>query len=175
MTWWTGQGALLLMIYLTTPFLVVFLLIFYLSIRRGGGAVIGRGKVWEVLWILLAGGVWVVINLSSIGWVPSGLGGVDAGTAPSQRLSVDAAMWYFQLNTVKLAPYTPTEIVAVSRDTMHGLGIYDLEGRLIATVMLMPGMKERLVLTFEPGKYTIRCLEYCGDGHALMTASFTVG
>ena len=174
--WWTGLGALLLMIYLTTPFLVAFLLIFYLSIRRGGKpAAEGGGRAWEVLWILLVGGVWVVINLTSIGWIPSGLGGVYTGVEPTQRLTVEASMWFFKLDADRLAPYTPTEIVAKSYDTMHGVGIYDPEGRLVATMMLMPGMGERLVLTLQPGEYIIRCLEYCGDGHAAMVSRFTVG
>lgn len=167
---------MLLMIYLTTPFIVAFLLIFYLSLRRGVSTTpAAGGRVLEVFWILLVGGVWVVINLVSVGWMPSGIGGVDAGVEPSQKLNVEAAMWFFKVETPRLEPYTPTEIVAWSADTMHGLGIYDPEGRLVTTIMLMPGMKERLVLTFQPGKYIIRCLEYCGDGHALMTASFTVG
>lgn len=176
MTWWTGLGALLLLIYLTTPFLVAFLLIFYLSVRRGGrrGVLESGGRVSEVLWIILVGGVWVVINLASIGWLPSGLGGVAADVEPPQTLTVEASMWFFKVGTDRLAPYTPTEIVAWSSDTMHGAGIYDPEGRLIVTIMLMPGMRERLVLTLQPGEYTIRCLEYCGDGHALMIGRFTV-
>ncbi|MEM3096729.1 MAG: CRISPR-associated CARF protein Csa3, partial [Nitrososphaerota archaeon] len=177
MTWWTGLGALLLLIYLTTPFLVAFLLIFYLSVRRGGrlGVLESGGRVSEVLWILLVGGLWAVINLASIGWLPSGLGGVETGTEPSQTLTVEAGMWFFKVGADRLAPYTPTEIVAWSTDTMHGVGIYDPEGRLITTIMLMPGMRERLVLTLQPGEYIIRCLEYCGDGHALMIGKFTVG
>jgi cytochrome c oxidase subunit 2 len=177
MYWWSGIGALLLMIYLTTPFLAAFLLIFYLSVRRAGKAG-GKGLaggVLEVVWILLIGGVWVVINLYSVGWMPAGLGGAVTGVDPSQTLNVEAGMWYFKLDVNRLAPYTPIEIVAWSSDTMHGLGIYDPQGRLITTIMLMPGMKERLVLTLEPGEYIIRCLEYCGDGHALMIGRFTVG
>jgi len=177
MNWWSGTGALLLMLYLTTPFLVAFLLIFFLSVRKGGreGTLGSGGRILEVVWILLVGGIWVVINLYSFGWLPSGIGGVTTGVQPTQILNVEAGMWYFKLDVNRLAPYTPTEIVAWSSDTMHGLGIYDPQGRLVTTIMLMPGMKERLVLTLEPGEYIIRCLEYCGDGHALMIGRFTVG
>ncbi len=169
--WWSGR-ALILMIYLTTPFIAAFLLIITLSIRRRTGQ--GGGHILEVLWILLVGVVWTVINLVSIGWIPAGVGGVE-GIQPQQSMTIEASMWLFKVDAPRLNPYTATEITAWSTDTMHSVAIYDPDGRLITTIMLMPGMKERLILNLPPGEYIIRCLEYCGDGHAYMAASFKVG
>lgn len=63
-----------------------------------------------------------------------------------------------------------------SRDVNHDFGIYNPEGDLIAQVQAMPNYVNDLEVTFrEPGRYTVRCLEYCGVGHAGMEKEFTVG
>lgn len=63
-----------------------------------------------------------------------------------------------------------------SRDVNHGFGIYDPEGRLIAQTQAMPDYVNYLSVTFhQPGHYQVRCLEYCGVGHAMMKKDFTVG
>ena len=63
-----------------------------------------------------------------------------------------------------------------SRDVNHDFGIYSSEGDLIAQVQAMPNYVNYLEVTFrKPGHYTVRCLEYCGVGHARMEKEFTVG
>ena len=62
-----------------------------------------------------------------------------------------------------------------SRDVNHDFGIYDSEGALVAQVQAMPNYVNNLEVTFHhPGLYTVRCLEYCGVGHAHMEKNFTV-
>ena len=62
-----------------------------------------------------------------------------------------------------------------SRDVNHGFGIYNPEGQLIAQTQAMPDYVNYLAVTFhQPGHYTVRCLEYCGVGHAVMQKDFTV-
>ncbi|MDE3099319.1 MAG: cytochrome c oxidase subunit II [Verrucomicrobiota bacterium] len=62
-----------------------------------------------------------------------------------------------------------------SRDVNHGFGIYNPEGQLIAQTQAMPDYVNYLAVTFhQPGHYTVRCLEYCGVGHAIMQKDFTV-
>ncbi|MEO6923132.1 MAG: hypothetical protein ABI064_03075 [Acidobacteriaceae bacterium] len=62
-----------------------------------------------------------------------------------------------------------------SRDVNHDFGIYDSEGELVAQVQAMPNYVNDLEVTFhKPGNYTVRCLEYCGVGHAGMEKNFTV-
>lgn len=59
-------------------------------------------------------------------------------------------------------------IEATSLDTIHSIGVFESQGRLIATVMVMRGRREVVTLYLKPGEYAIRCLEFCGDGHAFM-------
>ena len=62
-----------------------------------------------------------------------------------------------------------------SFDVNHDFGIYDAAGRLLGQVQAMPGYTNHFVYVFQaPGAYTVRCLEYCGLGHHMMTASLTV-
>ncbi|MDE3067343.1 MAG: cytochrome c oxidase subunit II [Verrucomicrobiota bacterium] len=62
-----------------------------------------------------------------------------------------------------------------SRDVNHGFGIYNPEGQLIAQTQAMPDYVNYLAVTFHhPGHYIVRCLEYCGVGHAVMEKDFTV-
>lgn len=70
---------------------------------------------------------------------------------------------------------TPVVFEVTSRDVNHGFGIYDPRNRLIGQVQAMPDYVNRLPFEFHlRGHYTIRCLEYCGIGHAAMQGSFEV-
>lgn len=63
-----------------------------------------------------------------------------------------------------------------SRDVNHSFGIYDPKGDIIAQTQAMPDYVNYLEVTFHtPGRYTIRCLEYCGIGHPMMEKQFVVG
>lgn len=175
--WSTGPGAVYLMFYLTLPFLALFLAAVWRAYQRSKRQITGgppHASVVEVGWLFSVGIVWTLINLYSLGWIPS-VGG-HAASAPQQSLTIVAGMWYFNISAPSLKPNVPTEVVAWSVDTMHSAGIYDPDGKLVATLMLMPGMRERAVLIFDkPGVYTVRCLEFCGDGHAFMKGRFVVG
>ncbi|MDQ2681505.1 MAG: cytochrome C oxidase subunit II [Candidatus Eremiobacteraeota bacterium] len=68
---------------------------------------------------------------------------------------------------------TPIVFDVTSRDVNHGFGIYAPGGNLISQVQAMPDYVNHLEVTFTtPGRYTIRCLEYCGIAHASMQGSF---
>ncbi len=180
--WESGLGAFLIFFYITTPFLVVFFILVFLSTRRARQAerlakVSGKKlAVAEVLWLLLVASIWTVINVSSLSWIPAGIG-TAALTVPvpgEQVLEVEAFIWGYNISTTTLEAGAPIRIVAWSKDTIHSTGIYNPDGELLVTLMLMPGMREQVVLNLEPGMYWLRCLEYCGDGHAYMSAVFKV-
>lgn len=62
-----------------------------------------------------------------------------------------------------------------SIDVNHGFGIYDSSGTLLGQVQAMPNYVNHLPFYFSRiGRYTIRCLEYCGIGHPAMLAVFRV-
>jgi cytochrome c oxidase subunit II len=69
----------------------------------------------------------------------------------------------------------PIVFDVTSQDVNHGFGIYDPQERLIGQVQAMPDYVNHLPFTFTlPGAYTVRCLEFCGVGHAYMHAQFEV-
>jgi len=180
--WGSGLGAFLVLLYVTSPFLVVFFILVFLSVKRARQAEklakVSKKKlaVAEVLWLLLVASIWTVINVSSLSWIPAGIGtaALAVPAAGEQVLEIEAFMWGYNLSTTTLEAGTPIRIVAWSKDTIHSTGIYSPDGELLITLMLMPGMREQVVLNLEPGVYRLRCLEYCGDGHAYMSAIFNV-
>jgi len=94
---------------------------------------------------------------------------------PAQKVPVIAQQFvflmpdHFPLNRRILFEVT-------SHDVNHGFGIYNPEGQLIAQTQAMPDYVNYLAVTFrQPGHYTVRCMEYCGVGHAVMEKDFTVG
>ena len=55
-------------------------------------------------------------------------------------------------------------------DTTHGFGIYSPGGVFLLQAQIVPGYTTNLVFTFdEVGDWEIRCMEYCGLGHGVMT------
>jgi len=83
-------------------------------------------------------------------------------------------MWAYTLDSTVLKTGA-VKFVAKSLDTIHSFAVYSPSGEVLATIMLMPGMTEEITLELrEQGEYTVRCLEYCGDGHAAMVSRFRV-
>jgi len=176
----TGMGAVLLFSYLTAPFLVIFLLLVVLSVRRGKSGGFGAHtevlKVVEVVWLIGVGVVWLTINLVSIPWIPWLQTAIQqpAVAGEAQVVEVDAYMWAYKINPMEVR-VGPVKFVARALDTIHALAIYKPDGQLLATVMLMPGMREEITVVFDrEGEYVIRCLEYCGDGHGYMFSKIIV-
>ncbi|MEM0450228.1 MAG: hypothetical protein QXO17_01480 [Nitrososphaerota archaeon] len=179
----TGAGAVLIFVYLTAPFLVVFVALFLLSVRRGKRAS-AEGlrenerliRAAEVVWLIAIGLTWTAINLVSIQWIPwiQAQTAVSTQQEPTQVVQVEAFMWGYRLDAYELRTGV-VKFVARSLDAIHAFAVYSPRGELLATVMLMPGMTEEIVLELrEPGEYTVRCLEYCGDGHSAMASKFRV-
>lgn len=70
---------------------------------------------------------------------------------------------------------TPVVFDVTSADVNHGFAIYSPAGKLLAQVQAMPGYTNHLDLVFnDPGRYSVRCFEYCGIAHAAMQAEFDV-
>lgn len=59
----------------------------------------------------------------------------------------------------------PVELQVTSSDVIHSIWIPELQGK----IDMIPGRENRLLLeATEPGVFTGRCAELCGDGHARM-------
>ena len=98
-----------------------------------------------------------------------------AAELPSAKhIPVSAQQFAFPIPAV-LPVNTPIVFDVTSKDVNHGFGIYDPENRILAQVQAMPDYVNHLAVEFkEPGKYTVRCMEFCGVGHAYMQAAFEV-
>lgn len=132
-----------------------------------------RGYVIRGRWFL---GITLLLLAVFVGTIPFfPYLSAAAALQPAEKVPVIAQQFvfimpdHFPLNRRILFEVT-------SRDVNHGFGIYNPEGQLIAQTQAMPDYVNYLAVTFhQPGHYTVRCMEYCGVGHAMMQKDFTVG
>jgi cytochrome c oxidase subunit 2 len=88
---------------------------------------------------------------------------------------VTGGQFFWSLVPDRVQAGTPVRFDVTSVDVNHGFGLYDPHGHLLGSVQAMPGYHNKLDLTLdEPGRYVIRCMEFCGFMHAVMQGSFTV-
>lgn len=138
---------------------------------RGPGGAIPRPGLTRGLWLGLIALLWIGINLSSLRWAQAGRPSGGEETV----VTVDAWMWNYRILPRVVPAGRPVTFRVRSQDTIHSFAVYDPSGQLLFTVMAMPGHEEAVRFTFrEPGRYVVRCLEYCGVGHGRMTTEFTV-
>lgn len=90
-------------------------------------------------------------------------------------VTATGTQWAWALSPTTVVAGRPVEIRVTSPDVNHGLGIYDLNNRLVAQTQAMPGYTNVIRHTFTtPGTYRILCLEYCGIGHHTMSTTLVV-
>jgi cytochrome c oxidase subunit 2 len=131
-------------------------------------------KMWYAIrryWLIALIIAIVVSFLLSLPWFPYP---VAAQYTELQHYAVVAQQFSFQLpSTVPLNKELMFDVT--SKDVNHGFGIYDPNDSLVAQVQAMPGYTNHLPVRFVlAGRYTIRCLEYCGIAHHAMQAAFEV-
>lgn len=106
-----------------------------------------------------------------------------APLAAKQVVNVVGRQWSWQMSiagqpagdTLHLVTGSPVEFSVTSGDVNHGFAIYAPDGRIAIQTQAMPGFDNKILYTFTvPGKYMVRCLEYCGLGHAPMVTEFDV-
>lgn len=92
-----------------------------------------------------------------------------------QVVNVVGGQWYWQIKPATVRAGSTVEFRVTSADVNHGFAIYAPDGHIVAQTQAMPGYTNKLLYTFVgPGTYTVQCLEYCGLGHAPMTAAIQV-
>lgn len=92
-----------------------------------------------------------------------------------QVVEVVGGQWYWTVEPTSVEAGRTVEFRVTSADVNHGFAIYAPDGRIVTQTQAMPGYTNRLRYSFdEPGTYTLQCLEYCGIGHAPMTAAIEV-
>ncbi len=121
------------------------------------------------------GGVAIVLFFLTLHWLPyAGARRAELGS-PEVTVAATGTQWSWILSRQQIPADVTVEFTVTARDVNHDFAIYDARGRLLTQVQAMPGYTNRLLYAFHaPGTYTVRCLEYCGLGHHMMTAPFTV-
>ena len=168
----TGWGAFAMMLFMLIPFMAVFLWVVYRKAFVDPTPSNADKRAYtrvEMAWIGFVVVVFVVVNMASIDFMPTvRTANAAASGAPITDYSFTAESWSFDLPETKIEVGKPVRFSGKSLDTMHGFAIYHPNGKVLFTMMLMPGMEHptSLIHTFtEPGTYTVRCLEYCGLAH----------
>lgn len=93
----------------------------------------------------------------------------------AQIVNATGRQWSWELSQNQVKAGTPVEFNVTSVDVNHGFAIYGPDQRIVTQTQSMPGFTNRLLYTFtQPGKYLVRCLEYCGLAHHGMEAEFEV-
>lgn len=92
-----------------------------------------------------------------------------------QVVDVVGRQWSWQITPSMVEAGSVVEFRVTSADVNHGFALYSPEGLIVSQTQAMPGYTNKLLHTFDkPGKYSVMCLEYCGLGHAPMTATINV-
>jgi cytochrome c oxidase subunit II len=177
----TGWGGFGMMLFMLIPFMAVFFYIVYRkSVTDPSPSQAPRATFvkFERAWIALIIVVFVGVNIASIDFMPTTA--TARALASGEKLTevnFSAESWSYDIDEVKIEVGKPVRFSGKSLDTMHGFAVYHPEGKVLFTMMLMPGMENptSLVHTFkDPGTYTVRCLEYCGASHHEMRDEITV-
>lgn len=168
----TGWGAFAMVLFMLIPFAVVFTWVLYrksVTDARASSAPKSSYVRAEWMWIGFVLLVFIGVNVASIGYMPTVVSAKTiASGKPMTEVSVSAQSWSYDIQGGPIEVGKPVRFSGKSTDTMHGFAIYHPDGRVLFTMMLMPGMANptQLVHTFtEPGTYAVRCLEYCGSAH----------
>lgn len=121
-----------------------------------------------VLFVVLVVGSWATLSRFPI---PPQSGTLDA----QQVVQVVGRQWSWQITPSTVKAGEVVEFRVTSDDVNHDFAVYAPDGRIVTQTQAMPGYTNKLLYTFaQPGEYAVRCLEYCGLGHAAMYAAFHV-
>ena len=177
----SGWGAFAMTLFMLLPFAAVFTYVVHRkSVVDRGPATTAPARLSRVegAWLMAVFVIFVGVNLASMKYMPT-IASAPAATTRTDIQDVDltATSWSYEMSTREVEAGRPVRFSGRSSDTMHGFAVYHPNGRLLFTMMLMPGLSKptSLIHTFEdPGTYKVRCLEYCGIAHHGMRDEITV-
>lgn len=177
-----GWGAFAVTMFFLVPFAAVFVYVVYKKSRIDPGATTTDPKKitqTEGAWLALVVVCFIAVNVFSIGYMPTVQTAEAAAANPAnlQKIDVTASSWQYEMSSQTVVAGSPVRFSGKSTDTMHGFAIYHPDGDVLFTMMLMPGLTNptSIIHTFdEPGIYTVRCLEFCGNNHHNMTDELVV-
>jgi cytochrome c oxidase subunit II len=128
-------------------------------------------KKRENAWGILVGLFMVTLLALTIFQIPYFFN-TDAKGA--QRVTLVGQQYAFTVDPPRVKAGVPTIISFTVKDVSHAAGIYNPNGTLIKQANVLPGVTQEFKLTFnQPGRYRIRCLEFCGVNHHNMQTIIT--
>ena len=171
----SGWGAF----WATMAMLLPFAGMFWYVIQRKSVANSGRSVTQpaalsriEGYWLTAVFVIFVTINLASLKFMPIiATARAATGGVPLQEIEFTATSWSYEMSSRQVEAGKPVRFSGRAKDTQHGFAVYHPDGRMLFTMLMMPGVSKAtsVVHTFsEPGTYKIRCLEYCGIAHHAM-------
>lgn len=175
-----GWGAFVIMLLLQIPFLIIFFRIINKKAfidNTPSKLETSKYSQIEILWIIVVIVAFISINVASIKYMPTVIAKAKMSLSDVKDVNVTARMWSYEISDRQYQVGQPIRFLAKSADTTHSFAIYDPKGKILFTMMLLPGVSEpsSLIYTFdEPGEYTVRCMEYCGIAHHAMKNTITV-
>lgn len=177
----TGWGAFWMVLFMVVPFGLMFYYVIYRkSVVDCGPGSTPRGKLSQLegYWLSAAFVIFVGVNLASLKFMPLvAAAHASASGEPLQEINFTATSWAYDISNRQIEAGKPVRFSGKALDTQHGFAVYHPDGRLLFTMLMMPGLGKptTVVHTFkDPGTYKVRCLEYCGIAHHAMQDQLTV-
>lgn len=131
----------------------------------------------EGIWLTFAFIFFLMVNLASLKFIPWATASAVINTEPEVQIDFTAKSWAYDISNRQIEVGKPVRFSGRSTDTQHGFAIYHPDGRVLFTMLMMPNTTKPTTATYtftEPGKYKVRCLEYCGIAHHAMQDELTV-
>ncbi len=174
-----GWGAFIVMLLLQIPFLIVFFSVVNKKAfvdSEPSRTEPGKYSFARYSWLVIVVVAFFAINITSIKYMPTI---IDANAASEDvtEVNVKARSWLYEISNKTYKVGETVRFIAESVDTVHSFAVYHPNGKLLFTMMLVPGAGTQSALTHtftEPGEYKVRCLEYCGVAHHAMKNTLTV-
>jgi len=175
----TGWGAFAIMLFFQIPFVLFFMyVVFNKSRQTPPGEAINAGiSRIKNIWITAVVVLFVAVNVFSVKYFPSVASArVESSGIKIHDVAVSAESWSYDISETEFKVGQAVRFTAESTDTVHGFALYHPNGKVLFTMMLIPGIgKASIIHEFkDPGTYKVRCLEYCGAAHHEMSDEITV-
>jgi len=176
----SGWGAFAMMLFFQVPFVLFFLFVVFRkskTVPTPSQELNANISKLKNVWITVVAVLFVVINVVSVQYFPSiASARVESSGIKIEDVSVSAVSWSYDISNTDFKVGQAVRFTAESTDTVHGFALYHPSGKVLFTMMLIPGVgKSSIIHEFkDAGTYKVRCLEYCGAAHHEMSDEITV-
>jgi cytochrome c oxidase subunit 2 len=155
---------------------VVAIIALSVALRYAGRLRMDEARVgrWEARFFLGAVAALVILFLATLAWLPWNSASAVSGSDKTIKVTVTASQFVFKVEGGPIVSGKVAEFDATATDVNHSLGVYDGD-RLLFQVQMMPGYVNKYFWIFDhAGTYDLRCMEFCGSGHASMFGTVKV-